>query len=45
MLFVPCGHVTSCEDCALTMETCSMCQEEIATKVKVRVGIVRRGEK
>ena len=36
MLFVPCGHVITCADCGLTMETCSMCQGEIISKVKVQ---------
>ena len=38
-LFLPCGHVTSCGDCALNTESCSICGAEVITKVKVR-GVV-----
>lgn len=38
VLFVPCGHVTCCEACAPTVERCSICQQEIDSKVVVREG-------
>ena len=38
MLFIPCGHVTCCSSCALTVEICSICQGEIVSKAKVGGG-------
>lgn len=35
MLFIPCGHVTCCAGCGLTVDRCSMCQQEIVSKAKV----------
>lgn len=40
MLFIPCGHITCCGDCGLTVETCTICQQEIVSKAKIEECLV-----
>lgn len=34
MTFRPCGHLATCENCALLLESCPICRTKIAEKIK-----------
>lgn len=34
MLFDPCGHVVSCEECGVTVDKCPVCQSPVKAKLK-----------
>ena len=35
VLFVPCGHVTSCVQCSADVQACQICSKEVAVRKKV----------
>jgi len=43
VLFVPCGHVTACVQCAVTLDECSICRRPI--NMMMRIGVYSDGEK
>lgn len=43
VLFIPCGHVTACVQCAVTLDECSICRRPIS--MMMRVGVYSDGEK
>lgn len=34
IVFIPCGHISSCGDCAKSMKKCPICRKNIERKVK-----------
>lgn len=35
IVFITCGHACCCEECSKSLETCPMCRERIARKIKI----------
>jgi len=34
MLFIPCGHLSSCDECSVSLKNCPICRVEIQQKIK-----------
>ena len=35
ILFIPCGHMTVCQQCDSSVTRCSLCEAEVNEKIKV----------
>lgn len=38
VIFVPCGHVIACIECAVTLDECALCREPLVVLMRVYLG-------